>query len=116
MVSSPPSPNTPGGAQPGDPTSRLEQDMKSALIDFALARAGVRDIASWAGQQLFNQVYPNKKINPKELRRIWEVLEQGTVRNKNLLQLLDEGARKFYPDPDNGWDVSLKKFRETRDK
>eukprot|EP00959_Pyramimonas_sp_CCMP1952_P055400 1158182-Pyramimonas_sp.AAC.1 len=77
MVSPPPAPNTPGGTQLGDPTSRLEQDLKTALVDFALARAGVRDIVSWAGQRLFDQVYPNRKINPKELRKIWEVLEQG---------------------------------------
>ena len=41
MVSPPPAPITPGE----DPTSRLRQDMKTALMDFAWARAGV--CATW---------------------------------------------------------------------
>eukprot|EP00976_Prorocentrum_cordatum_P039878 810271-Prorocentrum_minimum.AAC.1 len=97
MVSPPPAPITPGE----DPTSRLRHDLKTALMDFAWARAGVRDMASWAGQRLFS---------------IWEVLEQGVVRNKNLLQLIHDGAHEFYPDPENGWNAVLRKYREAQAK
>eukprot|EP00959_Pyramimonas_sp_CCMP1952_P327614 6858515-Pyramimonas_sp.AAC.1 len=85
-------------------------------MDFALTRAGVRDMASWAGQRLFSQVYPNRRINPAQLRKIWEVLEQGVVKNKNLLQLIHDGAHEFYSDPDNGWDAVLRKYREAQAK
>eukprot|EP00976_Prorocentrum_cordatum_P106173 1194398-Prorocentrum_minimum.AAC.2 len=64
------------------------RDLKSRLIDVAWARVAVRDIATWAGQRIFGQVFINRKINPKEVRRMWELLEQGIIPNKEFDNLI----------------------------
>ena len=39
------------------------------------------------------------------------MLEQGKVKNKNLLQLIHDGAHKFYNDPEKGWNAALERYR-----
>eukprot|EP00976_Prorocentrum_cordatum_P017784 358274-Prorocentrum_minimum.AAC.1 len=71
----------------------MEQELITALTDVALARVPLRDMSTWAGQQVFQKVFSHlSQPTPKERRILWEVLDSRVVADPETWRLVDAVA------------------------